>query len=176
MGASFRCKKIIQANYTTVYRYCCTALAYDAAAAEDCTQEVFLIFLQKQHTLDLTKPVLPWLYTTARTVVYRYRQSNPCYEDLRSAEGMEDPSYAARFLCAALRSYLTDEEYQLLYDYYNADHGSHMLIAKRYGLQLSQMYERVRYIKQKLKTSTQTQKDRECTAQTEKNGGPSHAK
>lgn len=156
MGESSRCQKIIQTYYTPVYRYCYAALAYNAAAAEDCTQEVFLIFIQKQHTLDLTSSILPWLYTTAKVVVCNYRRKNPIHEDLQGAESVEDPAYAAKFLCAVVRSYLTEEEYRLLYDYYSAGHANHCMVAKQHGMQLSQLYERVSYIKRKLKRFTPT--------------------
>ncbi len=159
-----------------VYRYCYSALARDAVAAEDCTQEVFLIFVQKQGALKITdSTVLSWLYTTARIVVSNYRKKNPFHDGLRAAEKFEDPSYAAKFLCAILRSYLTEEEYRLLYDYYNADHGSHRLIAARYGLQPSQLYERVRYIKRKLKQTLGNQEESTAIIETEEKGGSDHA-
>lgn len=176
MGESSRCQKIIQTYYAPVYQYCYTALAYDAAAAEDCTQEVFLVFLQKQHMLDLTTTILPWLYTTAKIVVRNYRRKNPDHEDLQGAEGVEDASYSVKFQCAVLRSYLTEEEYRLLYDYYNAGHANHSAVAKQYGMQLPQLYERVSYIKRKLRRAVLTEKEKNHTVQRGKKGGSGHAK
>lgn len=171
MGNSSQCQKIIQTYYAPVYRYCYATLGYDAVAAEDCTQEVFLVFIQKQHTLDLSTTILPWLYTTAKVVISNYRRKNPCHEDLQGAENVEDPSSQAKFLCAMLRSYLTEEEYRLLYDYYNAGYADRSTVAKQYGLQISQLYERVSYVKQKLKRFAPT-KNRNVPEK--RNGGDDH--
>ncbi len=173
MGNSSQCQKIIQTYYTPIYRYCYASLAYDAVAAEDCTQEVFLVFIQKQHTLDLTTAILPWLYTTAKIVVNNYCKKNPSHDDLQDAEKVEDPACRARLQCAVLRSYLTEEEYRLLYDYYNTGYADHSAVARQYGLQISQLYEKVRYIKRKLKHFSPAKNQ---SASKNKNGGDENGK
>lgn len=43
------CNEIIEKYYASIYRYCFVRLDYNEYAADDCTQEVFLILLKKQH-------------------------------------------------------------------------------------------------------------------------------
>ena len=58
-------EEIIKDCYREILRYCNSRLDGNVHAAQDCTQEVFLLFHQKISHLDISRDVRPWLYDVA---------------------------------------------------------------------------------------------------------------
>lgn len=51
MSNNTLCNEIIEKYYASIYRYCFVRLDYNEYAADDCTQEVFLILLKNSTSL-----------------------------------------------------------------------------------------------------------------------------
>ena len=60
--------------YKSIYNYCLVRLN-DSHAAQDCTQETFLIFYQKINKLD-EETLRGWLYRTADNVMKNYKRKS----------------------------------------------------------------------------------------------------
>lgn len=58
---------IVGEHRTTVFGMLFSLLR-DRELAEDLTQETFVVLFKKIETIDATRPVLPWLLTTARNL------------------------------------------------------------------------------------------------------------
>lgn len=146
---------MIEANYEAIYRFCYANLQYNSEAAKDCTQEVFLVLMQKQESLDLTRPILPWLYETAKRVMMQYRRKHPALESLDTVRDIPDERAEAAKDLIDLQSVLSAEEYSLLYEYYNTPVHNKKALAEQYGLSLSQLYNKIWRIKNKVKEQAQ---------------------
>lgn len=142
---------MIEANYESIYRFCYANLQYNSEAAKDCTQEVFLVLMQKQESLDITRPILPWLYETAKRVMMQYRRKHPALESLDTVRDIPDERAEAAQDLIDLQSVLSAEEYSLLYEYYNTPVHNKKALAEQYGLSLSQLYNKIWRIKNKVK-------------------------
>ena len=151
MNHHLDCVTIIEENYEVVYRFCYANLQYNSEAAKDCTQEVFLVLMQKQKSLDLTRPLLPWLYETAKRVMMQYRRKHPALESLDTIRDIPDERAEAAEDQIDLQSLLSAEEYSLLYEYYNTPVHNKKALAEQYGLSLPQLYNKIRRIKNKVK-------------------------
>ncbi len=62
---------IIKNYYKEILRYCNMKLR-NHHAAEDCTQEIFLLFVKKSGTIDFSKDIRPWLYAAADRIMKNY--------------------------------------------------------------------------------------------------------
>lgn len=69
------CEIIIEKYYTDVYKFCLNRLK-NIHAAEECTQEVFLLLFQKRAKLDLTEQLRSWLYESAMRICNKYISKN----------------------------------------------------------------------------------------------------
>ena len=69
------CEAIIEKYYSDIFKFCMNDL-YDKQAAEDCTQEVFLLLFQKREKLDFTEKLRSWLYETALRICKNYRKKH----------------------------------------------------------------------------------------------------
>lgn len=135
---------IVRDNYKSVLKYCIKYMHGDIHAAEDCTQEVFLILYQKVNSLDMTKDIRPWLYRTADHVMKTYIRKHPEMIDIDSIpEIAEEPE-----LHESVLDVLSDNERTLVDLYYsNIDK---RLIAKEQGITLKYLYLKIARIKEKL--------------------------
>ncbi len=136
---------MIEENYEVIFRYCVSRLDGDISAAEDCTQEVFLLMYKRIHDLDLTKSILPWLYRTADHVIQVYRRKNPVYEEIDTIpEPIDETAFQESILDA-----LDETEKELILTYYSGTEKER--IAKSRGLTVPALYKQISRIKQKLK-------------------------
>ena len=130
--------------YTKVLAYCCVRLHNDVHAAEDCTQEVFLILQEKLPQLVKLDEIQPWLYKTAENVVKNYKKKNPEMIDIDSIPEISEEKHIETAL-----DILTEEEKELVNLYYQGE--SKEKLAKQKGISLDMLYKRMSRIKQKLK-------------------------
>lgn len=146
------CQIIIEKYYAQIYRYCYVRLNHNEPAAKDCTQEIFLIMLEKQRRLNLSGNMRVWLYKTADRVMKNYirREIRHNHLDLEQLDIRYDDSFASYIDCPQLDC-LTTEEYELLFDYYGAMHGDKEAVAEKHGLTLYRLYREVERLKKKTK-------------------------
>ena len=135
---------IVEAYYAEILRYCKRSLR-DSYAAEDCTQEVFMLFIKKAGKLDLTRDIRPWLYAAADRIMKSYLRSNPPAEDI---DELPEPSEEFPFRDSILDE-LEEDERDLLIAYYNAD--DHKALAKERGISPAALYMRIVRIRNKLR-------------------------
>ncbi len=135
---------IIKAYYSEILRYCNMKL-HNHHAAEDCTQEVFLLFVRKSGKIDFSKDVRPWLYASADRIMKNYLRKNPQTEDIDTV-----PEPAEEFqVSESLLDELEADERNFLIAYYNAD--DRKQLAKEMGLSLPALYMRFKRLKEKIK-------------------------
>lgn len=135
---------IIKAYYSEILRYCNMKLK-NHHAAEDCTQEVFLLFVKKSDKIDFSKDIRPWLYASADRIMKNYLRKNPQMEDIDNVpEPVEEfqPS-------ESLLDELQPDERSFLLAYYNAD--DRKQLAKDMGLSLPALHMRFKRLKGKIK-------------------------
>ena len=157
MNADKLCEKAAEKYHRAIYMYCLGLLNGDVSAAEDCTQEVFLLLLEKKDSLDFDVNIRGWLYACANRIVKeylkreRYRQSFISDIELFDAE-LVDP--ASSIDSESVFDILTPEEKKLLEAYYSADYGNRTQIAPEFGLTVSQLYKRICSIRRKIAKHT----------------------
>lgn len=135
---------IVAEHYKPVLKYCNKHLHGDVHAAEDCTQEVFLILYQKVNSLDMTKDIRPWLYRTADRVMRAYKRKNPEMVDIDSIpEIAVEPE-----LHESVLDVLSEDERTLVDSYYSDK--DKFQIAKERGITLKSLYLKIARIKGKL--------------------------
>lgn len=134
---------IYRKYYEKVLKYCLVRLYGNLSAAEDCTQEVFLIFQKHISKLILTDEIFPWLCRTADNVMKAYRRKNPEMLDID-----EIPEPAAPMAEESILDILTEEERHLTELYYQG--ADKKLLAKQAGLTMEALYQKMRRIKKKL--------------------------
>lgn len=146
--------QIIERYYQAIYRYCYVRLGYDPHAADDCTQEVFLILLKKKRGLELTDGIGSWLYETADRVIKTYLRKQSRAPAQIDPDCVADPMNALvndHNQPSPMFSVLTAEEYDLLFAYYDSGYGDKKQLAERYGMTLLQLYKAIHNIRDKLR-------------------------
>ncbi len=150
------CEQIMQKYYRELYNYFFAKLKYNKQSAEDCTQELFMILLKKHENLDENDNIRIWLYRTADNVIKAYHRKNP---DINisleeSAEAMNKPAPDSFSQDETdLSKWLTPEETELVRLYYNTDYGDRKAAAKKLGITVTALYQRINKIKQKIKNN-----------------------
>jgi RNA polymerase sigma factor (sigma-70 family) len=151
------CDLIIETYYDDVRNFCIAHMG-QCAAADDCTQETFLIFLCKHDKLRVTDQLLGWLYRTALNVIKNYKRKNikSSGEDIDAmAEVLESPS--PDFLpdpLTVIRENLNSDDAQLLINYIMcAGTQQRHQLAEDNGLSVAALYKRMSRIKEKLMSS-----------------------
>ncbi len=152
------CEKIISTYYREIYSYCFVKLNYRHHSAEDCTQEVFVIFFQKHDKLETADNIRIWLYRTADNVIKACLRKNPTTDVSieNNPEVIAEMAAESSFPEDADDSpldILSSEERQLLEAYYDTDYGQRSAAAKKLGISLAAMYQKVHKIKKKLRDS-----------------------
>lgn len=149
------CERLINQYYRELYNYILVRLRYDTQSAEDCTQELFMTFFRKHKTLNDTDNIRLWLYRTADNVVMTYRRKNNgdtvSLED--SPQAMNTPFFdpPADDGGSILDEYLTPEEIEFVRLYYGSDYGERDKTAKKLGMTVTALYQRIYKIKSKVK-------------------------
>jgi RNA polymerase sigma factor (sigma-70 family) len=148
------CTLIIEKYYREIFSYCYAKLGYSHHSAEDCTQEVFVVFFTKHERLDETDNIRLWLYRTADNVIKAFMRKSPppavSIEDSPEAMDIADSGGFAEDTDSPL-DILDEEERQLLELYYDSDYGQRTAAAKKLGITLPALYRKVHKIKKKLR-------------------------
>ncbi|MEE5994825.1 MAG: sigma-70 family RNA polymerase sigma factor [Oscillospiraceae bacterium] len=141
-------EEIVNKYYSAILSYCVANLNHDIHAAEDCTQEVFLLLYTKLKRLNLTVNIEGWLYAVADRKMKEYRRKNPNMMDIDEVpEQCTEPEYTSS--TENILDVLSQEEYQLLQSYYSG--ADRAVIAEQAGLSLNALYIRISRIKEKLR-------------------------
>ena len=135
---------IYREYYETVFRYCRVRLNGDLHAAQDCTQEVFLVLHKKLKKLVDLDSILPWLYQTADREIKNYRRKHPAMIDIDELADLAAPQQEDSPL-----DILDEEERKLVDLYYGG--ADKYAIAKNLGISLDVLYKRMHQIRKKLK-------------------------
>lgn len=135
---------IIAEHYKPILKYCSKHLHDDVHAAEDCTQEIFLILYEKVNSLDMKKDIRPWLYRTASHVIKTYIRKHPEMVDIDSIPDIAEETE----LHESALDVLSEDELMLIESYYGDKDKS--LIAKEKGITLKSLYLKIARIKGKL--------------------------
>lgn len=148
-----RLEKIVSEYYEPILRYCLQLLKQDIYAAEDCTQEVFLLLTEKQDSLDLDANIRGWLYAAAQRICKEYlkKKQQQMTRIVANLEDMQDVLTDAPFAdIESAFDVLTDEEYRMLEAYYTAEYGQRGQLAAHYNMTPVQLSKKIRTIREKL--------------------------
>lgn len=140
--------QIVEKYQKEIKDYCYFRLK-NYQAAEDCTQEVFLVLFRKMKRLNLTINIQGWLYKTAEREIKAYRRKNPNMLNIDEMPEQADTTIDIGEI--NLLDELTSQERDFLIEYYSVNDRS--ALAEKYGLTISALYVRVHRIKEKLKKS-----------------------
>ncbi len=144
------CEIIIEKYYTDIYKFCYNRLN-NTQAAEECTQDVFLLLFQKRAKLEFSEHLRSWLYEAAVRICNKYVSKNG-----RSVENIDKYSYMLpdkppdNSLYKELYEILSSDEADLLIEYAGADYKERKKIAKRMNITLKALYGRVDRIREKV--------------------------
>lgn len=147
------CEEIMQKYYRELYSYIFTKVR-NRQYAEDCTQDLFMILLKKHENLNENDNIRIWLYRTADNVVKTYRRKNHD-NDISLEESTEAMNTPAPDCFSqeetVLSEWLTDEETELIRLYYDTDYGDRKNAAKKLGITVTALYQKIDKIKKKIK-------------------------
>ena len=145
-------EELIKKYFPEILRYCKARFHGDIDSAEECTQEVFLLFLEKKDELDLTDNIRGWLYAAADRIIMHYNRRKA----IRSKYEGEDIEKAESFTVESIEEQinsvfdeLSEEEYSLLQQYYETDDKSRL--ALQLGITMNTLFQRIHVIKKKIK-------------------------
>ena len=149
-----RCNEIIQQYYTEIYNYCFARMNYDKYAAEDCTQEIFVALFRKIKDLD-DDNIRIWLYRTADNIMNAYRRKNISgdlsIEDSPEVSDISENPFDNENEEENIFDVLDDEEKNIVKEYYCSDYGDKKSVAKKLGLTINSLYQKIHKIKNKLR-------------------------
>lgn len=146
------CEVLFRKYHDNVYNFCLKYLK-NIHAAEDCTQEVFMIMLKKKKEINLSKNLLSWLYETSKRVCKKYLGKNSIqFADIDDyADIIPDTNASAEMsLSDKICDFLGKQDTDLFFEYINADYGERQEIAKRLGIKTTVLYERIKRLREKL--------------------------
>lgn len=151
---------VIEKYYNEIYRYCYVKLNFDEYAAQDCAQEIFLALLQKKKRLDLNVNIRAWLYKTAALTIKHYWRKQKKLKNQISIDDMELSDNGGLDILndLDLLDCLPEEDKELLLSYYDAEYGHRNELAQKYNMTLYQLYKEINRIKQKIKSSQETER------------------
>ena len=150
------CEEIVTLYYDSIKRYCHSRLPDDFHGAEDCTQEVFYIFIKKYDSSSSTEGIRVWLYKTADKVIRNYLRREQKHDHAALEEvTFSDDGGLAMITNDTPLDILSEEERRLITAYYTAP-DSKKAIAKHFGLTLPALYMAVFRIKKKLRDASGT--------------------
>ena len=153
------CDDAIKQYYPAIFRYCLGLLNGNVNAAEDCTQDVFLLLVKKDaiNELDFSRNIRGWLYAAAQRICKEYlkclakqKEAVPfSLDEIRELPAPDEDNGADLVFDA-----LTEDEYQLLTTYYTEQYGKRMQLARSLGLTPAQLSKKISAIRKKLKKQT----------------------
>lgn len=143
---------LISKYYDSVYNVCLSLLK-DCHAAEDCTQEVFLLFFRKREKLDLSDNLSSWLYGAARNLSkeYRRKHSEIPVELPDDTAAVTDVWNTFIEQINEIYSILGKEDAQLLIEYCETNSQEREKLAERYGMSVNALYQKIIRLRKKLK-------------------------
>lgn len=147
------CEEAAERYYRAIYLYCLQLMNQDVLAAEDCTQDVFALMIQKKDSLDFKQNIRGWLYAVADRICKNYRKREMKRTTLITAsldEITDIPDPNTPIDSDAVLDCLSDEEVELLKEYYSERYGERMLLAKKRGMTHSELGKKIYAIRQKL--------------------------
>lgn len=135
--------------YNIIYNYCYKRLC-DRHAAEDCTQEVFLILYIKMNRSEMSGNVCGWLYRTADRVMKNYCK-NIKRSSVPECDEAEELSYYDSYNEEPpFKEILNCEELEIITAYYL--NGEDIIsLSARLGKTEAAMYKRLQRIRRKIK-------------------------
>ena len=148
------CEETIRTYYNPIYRHCLCMLKNDVFAAEDCTQTVFTLLVEKKDTLNFHQNIRGWLYAAADRICkdhMRKEQKRLSMLVCSLDEGMEFPDQTDFAEQDSVFDVLTKEEYRLIETYYETQYGERLKLAESLGLTPSQLVKKIHAIRHKLK-------------------------
>lgn len=147
------CDDAAQKYYKNILQFCLRLLDYDGYAAEECTQEVFMLLTVKKDKLDFGQNIRGWLYASAERICkdYRKRESRRLSHITNTLDDIKDQAYDPFSSDSdSILDYLSHEEYQLLKAYYTEEYGNRASLAEKYGMTTSQLYKKICSIRKKI--------------------------
>ena len=153
------CEDAIKKYYQAIFRYCLGLLNGNMNAAEDCTQDVFLLIVKKtnQNELDYSRNIRGWLHAAAQRICKDYlkRQIKQIEAVPFSLDEIEElPASEENEEASLVFESLTEDEYQLLTAYYSEQYGKRMQLARSFGLSPAHLSKKISAIRKKLKKKT----------------------
>lgn len=146
MKADRLCEETAKKYHQPIFRYCLHLLNGDIVAAEDCTQEVFMLLLEKKDKLDFDANIRGWLYASAQRIVKDYQKRERYRMSFISDVPLSDVELADDSV-AVEADYVLDslsaEERAILEAYYSAEYGTRTAVAKDFDMTPSQLYKRI---------------------------------
>ncbi len=111
-----------------------------------CFKQLFLILHKKMDKLKLSTNVLAWLYKTASLEIKNYSRKN---KETVSIELISETEIETQTGIKILGDIITDDEYELLNDYYVAGEDAIKLANER-KISKTALYQRIQRIKTKI--------------------------
>ena len=145
------CSLLIHRYYNNVFGLC-MSLLNDRNAAEDCTQEVFLLFFRKREKLEMSENISKWFYSTARNVVASYRRKNSgiSAELTEEMENIPQEEDSYREQIKEIYDFLGKDDEDFLIEYCEADKVKKEEIAKKNGMNMNALYQKIIRLRKKL--------------------------
>ncbi len=146
------CGILFQKYHNYVYNFCFKYLK-NTHAAEDCTQEVFMVMLKKKNKINLSKNLLSWLYETSKRVCKQYiRKNSAKFVDVDDyTESIYDTNASVKKpLSEEIYEFLDEEDADMLLEYINADCDERQKMAERLGISPNALCKRIIRIKHKV--------------------------
>lgn len=144
-------EEITRRYYQAVYNYCQVRLK-DEYAAEDCTQDVFLLLYRKMNKLKLSENIRAWLYRTADRIIKNYRKNQSKDISIDNGE-TNDLSITDKYNeDVPFENVLNSDERKLITAYY-IDGVDIITLSKMFGKNEGAIYKRLQRIKRKIEES-----------------------
>lgn len=143
------CAILFRKYHNYVYDFCLTYLK-NMHAAEDCTQEVFMIMLKKKNKINISDKLLSWFHETSKRVCKKYIKKNPTvFVDVDEyAETIYDKyTFVEKSLYDEIYDSIDKEDAKLLFEYINADCNERRKMAERMGITTNALCKRIKRIK-----------------------------
>lgn len=147
------CGILFQKYHRYIYSFCFKYLK-NTHAAEDCTQEVFMIMLKKKNKINFSEKLLMWLLETSKRVCKQYKKKNPTkfVNVYDYAEIICDTNASAeKQLYDDIYESIDKEDAEMLFEYINADCNERRKMAERMGITPNALCKRITRIKLKVK-------------------------
>ncbi len=144
---------LVKQYYEIIFRYSKTRLQNDHFAAEECTQDVFMLLYRKINKLNLEDNIKGWLYASADRIIRNYLKRNRKRIEMESVplDSVYDLPVAESEDHSEYFQALSDSEFDLLKRYYSSDTQERYMLAQQLGISMDALYQRIRTIKKKVK-------------------------